>query len=287
MSIDVEDYFHVSAFDGVVPRDGVGRAWRAASCANTDAAAESLRRVRRARRRSSCSAGSPSGIPDLVAAHRRRGATSRVARLRAPAVYDQTPDAFRDDVRRAKAAARGHRRARASPATARRATRSPRSRSGRSTSCRGRLRVRLQHLPDPARSLRHSRTRRGIRTCCARAGGALVEVPPSTVRWGSMNLPVAGGGYFRILPYWWTRWGIARLNRTRAAAGDLLPAPLGDRSRPAAAAGRALEPVPALSQPRQDRTAAAAAADATSASRPLREILGAIGLKRRALVVAG
>ena len=28
-----------------------------------------------------------------------------------------------------------------------------------------------------------------------------------------MNLPVAGGGYFRILPYWWTRWGIDRLNR--------------------------------------------------------------------------
>jgi hypothetical protein len=28
-----------------------------------------------------------------------------------------------------------------------------------------------------------------------------------------MNLPVAGGGYFRILPYRWTRWGIARVNR--------------------------------------------------------------------------
>ena len=27
-----------------------------------------------------------------------------------------------------------------------------------------------------------------------------------------MNLPVAGGGYFRILPYWWTRWGISRVN---------------------------------------------------------------------------
>jgi polysaccharide deacetylase family protein (PEP-CTERM system associated) len=43
--------------------------------------------------------------------------------------------------------------------------------------------------------------------------GSLTEVPGSTVRIGSVNLPVAGGGYFRILPYWWTRWGIARLNR--------------------------------------------------------------------------
>ena len=31
--------------------------------------------------------------------------------------------------------------------------------------------------------------------------------------WGPFNLPVAGGGYFRILPYAWTRWGIARINR--------------------------------------------------------------------------
>src|SRR4030095_7521903 len=29
---------------------------------------------------------------------------------------------------------------------------------------------------------------------------------------GGKTLPVAGGGYFRILPYAWTRWGIRRLN---------------------------------------------------------------------------
>ena len=40
-----------------------------------------------------------------------------------------------------------------------------------------------------------------------------MEVPGSTTRVGPMNLPVAGGGYFRILPYWWTRWGIDRVNR--------------------------------------------------------------------------
>ena len=51
-----------------------------------------------------------------------------------------------------------------------------------------------------------------------------------------MNLPIGGGGYFRILPYGWTRWGIARLNTVEKAAGDLLPAPVGDRSGSAAAA---------------------------------------------------
>ena len=43
--------------------------------------------------------------------------------------------------------------------------------------------------------------------------GTLVEIPGSTTRIGQMNLPVAGGGYFRLLPYWWTRWGISRINR--------------------------------------------------------------------------
>ena len=41
--------------------------------------------------------------------------------------------------------------------------------------------------------------------------GPIVEVPSSTVRLGK-NLPTAGGGYFRLLPYAWTRWGIRRVN---------------------------------------------------------------------------
>ena len=36
----------------------------------------------------------------------------------------------------------------------------------------------------------------------------LVEFPISTVRIGSVNLPVAGGGYFRLLPYPVTRQGL-------------------------------------------------------------------------------
>ncbi len=46
-----------------------------------------------------------------------------------------------------------------------------------------------------------------------RSRGTLIEVPGSTTRFGPVNLPIAGGGYFRILPYWWTRWGIERVNR--------------------------------------------------------------------------
>lgn len=38
--------------------------------------------------------------------------------------------------------------------------------------------------------------------------GALLEIPISTVRLGGTNLPVAGGGYFRMLPYAYVRWGL-------------------------------------------------------------------------------
>jgi len=45
-----------------------------------------------------------------------------------------------------------------------------------------------------------------------RACGSIVEMPGSTVRLGSFNLPIAGGGYFRQFPYAFTRWGIRRVN---------------------------------------------------------------------------
>ncbi len=45
-----------------------------------------------------------------------------------------------------------------------------------------------------------------------RPQGSLVEVPASTVRIGRVNLPLGGGGYFRLLPYEWTRAGISHLN---------------------------------------------------------------------------
>jgi polysaccharide deacetylase family protein (PEP-CTERM system associated) len=47
----------------------------------------------------------------------------------------------------------------------------------------------------------------------ARAAGTLWEAPASTVQFGPLNVPIAGGGYFRIFPYAWTRSGIARVNR--------------------------------------------------------------------------
>lgn len=40
----------------------------------------------------------------------------------------------------------------------------------------------------------------------------LLEVPPTTVDWRGRNLPAAGGGYFRLLPYAASRWLIKQVN---------------------------------------------------------------------------
>jgi polysaccharide deacetylase family protein (PEP-CTERM system associated) len=41
----------------------------------------------------------------------------------------------------------------------------------------------------------------------------MLEIPISTVSVGKSNLPFSGGGYFRILPYGYTRWAIRKANR--------------------------------------------------------------------------
>jgi len=45
------------------------------------------------------------------------------------------------------------------------------------------------------------------------AGRHIVEWPLSTASVAGLRLPVSGGGYFRLLPYWLTRWGLATINQ--------------------------------------------------------------------------
>jgi polysaccharide deacetylase family protein (PEP-CTERM system associated) len=40
----------------------------------------------------------------------------------------------------------------------------------------------------------------------------LLELPVATVRMGKRNWPAGGGGYFRLLPYGVSRWSLARIN---------------------------------------------------------------------------
>ena len=53
----------------------------------------------------------------------------------------------------------------------------------------------------------------------AHAIGGLVEIPCTTLRFFNRNWPASGGGYFRLMPYALSRWMIERINRV-----DQLPA---------------------------------------------------------------
>jgi len=46
-------------------------------------------------------------------------------------------------------------------------------------------------------------------------GARLVEFPISVLSYHGANVPVAGGGYFRLFPYRFTRWALRRLNEQR------------------------------------------------------------------------
>ncbi len=41
----------------------------------------------------------------------------------------------------------------------------------------------------------------------------LLEIPPTTLRLAGRNLPSSGGGYFRLLPYALSRWMVGRVNQ--------------------------------------------------------------------------
>lgn len=46
-----------------------------------------------------------------------------------------------------------------------------------------------------------------------RLGNGLIEIPVTTLRMGGRNLPSSGGGYFRLLPYGLSRWMIRQINQ--------------------------------------------------------------------------
>jgi len=43
-------------------------------------------------------------------------------------------------------------------------------------------------------------------------GTPILELPVSTVQLGGLRLPCGGGGFFRLLPYGFSRWAIGRVN---------------------------------------------------------------------------
>ena len=215
MSVDVEDYFHVSVFDGIVPRS-MWAGMESRVSRNTEHLLDIFEDYR-VRSTFFILGWVAERYPQLVRTIAQRGHEIASHGYAHRLVYDQTPQAFREDVRRAKqiiedagGCAVGGYRAPSYSIT-------PRSLWALDVLIEEGYWYDASIFP-----IRHDRY--GIPVSprepfyVEREAGALMEVPGSTVRVGPVNLPVAGGGYFRILPYPWTRWGIARLNQVEGRA---------------------------------------------------------------------
>jgi polysaccharide deacetylase family protein (PEP-CTERM system associated) len=56
-----------------------------------------------------------------------------------------------------------------------------------------------------------------ISTIC----GTITEFPMPSLQWRGARAPIGGGAYLRLLPYWFTRWGIRRLNESEGLTACL------------------------------------------------------------------
>jgi polysaccharide deacetylase family protein (PEP-CTERM system associated) len=210
MSVDVEDYFHVSVFDGLIPRSQ----WDTLE-SRVDANTRRLLDIFdefHVRSTFFVLGWVGERHPALVETIALRGHEIASHGYAHRLIYDQTPDGFRDDVRRAKRILED--------ASGRRVVgyRAPSySITPRSLWALDVLAEEGYEYDSSIFPIRHDRY--GIPVSARtpyvieRNERELVEVPGSTTRVGPLNLPVAGGGYFRLLPYWWTKWGMSRVNR--------------------------------------------------------------------------
>jgi polysaccharide deacetylase family protein (PEP-CTERM system associated) len=213
MTVDVEDYFHASAFDRVVSRSSwAGRDSRVVK--NTETLLESFDRAG-VHATFFVLGWVAERFPQLVRDIADRGHEIASHGFHHQLIYLLTPDQFREDVRRAKATIEE-----AAGCTVR-GYRAPSFSIVRDSLWALDVLIEEGHSYDASVFPIHH-DRYGIPDASRRAhvierqSGSLVEVPASTVRFGGANWPIAGGGYFRLLPYRWTKWGIARVNAVDA-----------------------------------------------------------------------
>lgn len=208
MTVDVEDYFQVSGFEGVVPRDSWS-SYESRVAANTDRV---LALLDEAGVRATffvlgwVAERYPQVVKRIAAAGHALASHSYWHRL----VYDLTPAEFREDLRRAKDAIESV------------AGRRVRGFRAPSFSIVERSFWALDVLVEEGYEydasifpIRHDRY--GVPTApraphvLQRGSGALLEVPATAAKVGPLTLPL-GGGYFRLMPYRLTRLAIRQTN---------------------------------------------------------------------------
>ncbi len=222
ITVDVEDYFHVSVFDGVVPRHQWDQL-ESRVCANTDRLL-AIFEEHQVRGTFFVLGWVAARFPDLVRRIASLGHEIASHGYAHRLVYDQTPQAFREDVRKAKNILEEIVGTRVAGFRAPSYSITPRSLWALDTL------IEEGHAYDASIFPIHH-DRYGIPLSARhpywihRGAGSILEIPGSTLRRQGLNLPFGGGAYFRLFPYAWTRGGILRLNRDekRAAVFYLHP----------------------------------------------------------------
>jgi polysaccharide deacetylase family protein (PEP-CTERM system associated) len=209
MTVDVEDYFQVSAFDAAVSR----ASWDSRPsrvCRNTERLLDVFA-ASNVRATFFVLGWVAERFPQLVRRIVGEGHELASHGYEHRLVYSQTSRAFRDDLRRARAALES---AGGCPVLGYRA---PSYSIVRKSLWALDVLIEEGYLYDSSiYPVRHDRY--GIPDWprevhqITRPGGSIWELPGSTIRVAGTNLPIGGGGYFRLLPYGWTRHGIRRLN---------------------------------------------------------------------------
>ncbi|MDR1493294.1 MAG: DUF3473 domain-containing protein [Planctomycetaceae bacterium] len=212
MTIDVEDYYQVAAFEKVVsPQDW--EQWESRTVANTRKILQILESYRvkatffvlgyEAERR-------PELVREIAAAGHEIGSHGYAHQL----AYKQSENVFREDVRRARKLLRDL------SGQEVLAYRAPSFSIGKRTVWGRRvlaeegykydssvfpIRHDLYGDPDAPVEIHPVETE----------AGTIWEFPPTTVSFFGKKIPTGGGGYFRIFPYWLTKMMLNRVNQTR------------------------------------------------------------------------
>ena len=215
LAVDLEDYFQVSAFERVVAFDQ----WPAME-GRLEASAERLLLLFaefRVRATFFVLGWNARRLPGLVRRIADEGHEIASHSFAHRLVYRMTPREFRDDLRCARSAIED--------VTGRRVTgyRAPSySITADSLWALDILGEEEYTFDSSVFPIRHDRY--GIPGAARHpyavpaGGGTLWEVPPTTIRLCGMNLPAAAGGYLRLLPFWWTRMAMRRLNRSEGSS---------------------------------------------------------------------
>jgi polysaccharide deacetylase family protein (PEP-CTERM system associated) len=232
ITVDVEDYFQVSAFAGSLPQSRWD-SMESRVCRNTERLLD-IFELLGIRATFFVLGWVAERFPELVQRIHRAGHELASHGYGHGLVYDTTASELREDLRRAKAAIEG------AAGAAIHGYRAPSySITERSLWALDVLVSEGYQYDASIYPIRHDRY--GIPTWprhihrIERAGGHIWELPGSTVRRAGVNFPIGGGGYFRLLPY----GGIESLNRVerRPAIFYLHPWEL-DPDQPRIAAGR-------------------------------------------------